>query len=235
MGKTPKEQPVRAIGYARISKSDAEKTEAEQQASIRTQEDAIRRYCDGRGWDLSDVRCDVQTGANEDRPGWQETLSLLNQRKADRVVVVRLDRISREADVLLGYLKPKAYRWTIDATEQGIDTSTAGGWLQAAMFAVFAEYERLQLAERTAAALAYKRAMEGIVPGPKSSVPESTDDYILSLFAEEDLGPTAIGRRLDAEGYPTPGTSKNWHPDQVKAAIRRAELRAALAERQVSA
>lgn len=218
-------KPVRAIGYCRISRADRRKSDEEQRVSLRTQAESIRRYCELMGWELVEVVEDfAKTGANEDRDGWQLVQSKLSAKGADRLVVTRLDRISREADVLLGLIKRGQHRWTIAATEQSIDTTTSGGWLAAAMFAVVAEFERLQLGERTSAVLATKKRENGIVPGRASSVPVEVEERIVEL-AEQGHGPTAIGRMLDAEGTPTPGTSARWHHTQVKATLRRAELR----------
>ncbi|GEM_PF-6936840 len=219
-------RPIRAIGYVRISRADEQKTDEEQRVSLRTQEASIRRYCEDHGWELLVVHEDfAKTGANEDRSGYTAALSLLNGGKADRLVVVRLDRISREADVLLGLMKKGRYKWSIAATEQSIDTSSAGGWLAAAMFAVIAEHERLQLGERTASVLAHKKREKGIVPGPKSSVPTQVDDYIARLHSK-GLSASAIARRLDEDGIPRPGSAKTWHHKQVLAAVQRVGLRA---------
>jgi len=172
---------MRAVGYVRISKADRDKSEEQQRLSLRTQADSIRRYCEERGWDLGTVYEDFDaTGSNEDRPGYRDVLATLAAGEADRLVVVRLDRLSREADVLLGLLKPERHPWSVVATEQAIDTSTASGWLAAAMFAVIAEHERLQLSERTRAALA-QRKREGKHNGRRSLIPTEVEDRIARL------------------------------------------------------
>mgnify|MGYP000964143445 CR=1 FL=1 len=109
---------MRAVGYVRISKADRDKSEEQQRLSLRTQADSIRRYCEERGWDLGTVYEDFDaTGSNEDRPGYRDVLATLAAGEADRLVVVRLDRLSREADVLLGLLKPERHPWSVVATE----------------------------------------------------------------------------------------------------------------------
>lgn len=217
-------KPVRAVGYCRISRADKLRTDDQQRASLRAQRESITRYCELMGWELVDVVEDfAKTGANEDRDGWQSVLSRLGDKQADRLVVTRLDRITREADVGLGLIKRGRYKWTIAATEQAIDTTSASGWMAASMFFVVAEFERLQLGERTSAVLA-QRKREGVVPGRKSSVPTEVEDYIADM-ASEGMKPTAIARQLDSEGIATPGSSTRWHPKQVAAAVQRVELR----------
>lgn len=217
-------KPVRAVGYCRISRADKLRTDDQQRASLRAQRESITRYCELMGWELVDVVEDfAKTGANEDRDGWQSVLSRLGDKHADRLVVTRLDRITREADVGLGLIKRGRYKWTIAATEQAIDTTTASGWMAASMFFVVAEFERLQLGERTSAVLA-QRKREGVVPGRKSNLARDVEDLIVAK-ASEGLSLSAIARELDAQGKAAPNGGTRWHHSQVKAALQRAELR----------
>jgi DNA invertase Pin-like site-specific DNA recombinase len=217
---------VKAVGYVRISKADRGKTEEEQRLSLRTQEAAVRRYCEERGWQLAHVYEDFDaTGSNENRPGYRDVLDALDAGAADRLVVVRLDRLSREADVLLGLLKPERHAWSVVATEQAIDTSSASGWLAAAMFAVIAEHERLQLSERTCAALA-QRKREGKHNGRRSRVPAEVEERIARLHRDSSMSATAIAALLEDEGVPRPtAKAKRWTYEHVLAAVRRVEVR----------
>lgn len=216
---------MRAVGYVRISKADRDKDEEQQRLSLRAQAGSIRRLCDERGWELVRVYEDFDaTGSNEHRPGYRDVLDVLAAGEADRLVVVRLDRLSREADILLGLLKPERHAWSVVATEQAIDTSTASGWLAAAMFAVIAEHERLQLSERTRAALA-QRKREGNHNGRRSLIPVELEDRIAQLH-DGGMSASAIADLLESEGLPRPtATSKAWTYEHVLAAVRRAEVR----------
>jgi len=218
---------MRAVAYVRISKADRDKSPEQQRLSLRTQEASVRRYCEERGWELTQVFEDFDaTGSNQDRPGYREALDAMTAGEADRLVVVRLDRLSREADVLLGLLKPERHDWSVVATEQAVDTSSASGWLAAAMFAVIAEHERLQLSERTRAALA-QRKREGKHNGRRSLIPIEVEDRIAELY-DDGKGPsaTAIAELLDTEGVPRPTErSKAWTYEHVLAAVRRAHAR----------
>lgn len=216
---------MRAVGYVRISKADRDKGEEEQRLSLRTQEAAIRRYCDERGWTLARVYEDFDaTGSNVNRLGYRDVLAALDADEADRLVVVRLDRLSREANVLLGLLKPERHEWSVVATEQAIDTSTASGWLAAAMFSVIAEHERLQLSERTRAALA-QRKREGKHNGRRSSIPAEIEARIAQLHVD-GLSASAIADLLESEGVPRPTPqSRRWTYEHVLAAVRRVETR----------
>lgn len=214
---------TRAIGYTRISKADRRQGQ-DPEASMRQQRAAITRYCQEHGWDLVTIYEDFAiSGATEDRDSYLAALAALDAREADVLVVRHLDRLSREADVLLGLLSGER-RWVIAAVQQDLDTGTASGWFAAGMFALVAEYERRLLSERTRQALAQLRR-EGKHLGRPSAIPADVEERIASLHAE-GVSASAIAALLEAEGVARPTvTSKGWHHSHVLAAVRRVEVR----------
>jgi hypothetical protein len=71
-------------------------------------------------------------------------------------VVAKLDRLGRDVvdfGTLLKRSERRGRQWYIAVLDQKIDTTTAAGWLMGMQVALFAEYERRLIAERTRDAL----------------------------------------------------------------------------------
>lgn len=126
------------IGYVRVSDDD-------QTEDLQT--DALR-----------DIGCDIiygdhgVSGTITERKGLTELLTSLN--RGDTLVVWKLDRLGRSTIHLLQLLDDLRQRG-IDfiAITQGIDTTTAVGRMLYGQLAVFAEFEREQISERTKAGM----------------------------------------------------------------------------------
>lgn len=126
------------IGYVRVS--DHEQTEA-------LQIDA-----------LAAAGCDViygdhgVSGALRDRKGLNDLLASLQS--GDTLAVWKLDRLGRSTIHLLQLLSELRDRGVdFHAITQGIDTTTAVGRMLYGQLAVFAEFEREQISERTRAGM----------------------------------------------------------------------------------
>jgi DNA invertase Pin-like site-specific DNA recombinase len=167
------------LGYARASTDD-------QDCAI--QEAALR----AAGCDV--IRSEKRSGSTLKGRGELETL-LSFLRAGDRLLVTRIDRLSRSLLDLLKVVEAvEAKGAHLVATEQAIDTGSAGGRAFLQMLGVFAEFET---------ALRRERQMEGIAKakregryagrGRKPSVPV---DEVLRLHGEEGLKPKEIAKRL---------------------------------------
>ena len=93
------------------------------------------------------------SGAVKNRKGLQEVLVELKE--GDTLVVWKLDRLGRSTVHLLQLLE-QLHRSGVDfqAITQGIDTTTAVGRMVYGQLAVFAEFEREQISDRTKAGMA---------------------------------------------------------------------------------
>lgn len=131
------------IGYVRVS--DRDQTEA-------LQVDALKL-----------AGCDViygdhgVSGAIIKRAGLDELLAALQE--GDTLMVWKLDRLGRSTLHLLTLLDDLHKRGVdFHAITQGIDTRTALGRMVFGQLAVFAEFEREQISERTKAGMAAAKA-----------------------------------------------------------------------------
>src|SRR5262245_15571577 len=85
--------PVRAVGYIRVSSGE----QARVGLSLPAQRQAIEDTCRAHGFELVDVYDDAgRSGKTEkNRPGYLAALDDMRHGRADVLVVVRTDRMSR--------------------------------------------------------------------------------------------------------------------------------------------
>ncbi len=147
----------RKIGYVRVS--DADQSEA-------LQVDALKEAgCDTIYGDLG------VSGAIKDRCSLETLLGELGS--GDTLVVWKLDRLSRSVLHLLQLLEDLRENGVdFIALTQRIDTTTSIGRLLYGQLAVFAEFEREQIRERTKAGMEAARARGVHIGRPRAIPPE---------------------------------------------------------------
>ncbi|ATG43644.1 recombinase family protein [Phaeobacter piscinae] len=156
---TPQTSTGKKIGYVRVS--DTDQTED-------LQVDALKL-----------AGCDViygdhgVSGAIRVRKGLDEMLTSLEA--GDTLVVWKLDRLGRSTIHLLQLLDDLRRRGVdFQAITQGIDTTTSVGRMLYGQLAVFAEFEREQIRERTKAGMAAAKARGKHIGRPR----KLTEDQI---------------------------------------------------------
>ena len=204
---------MRVVGYVRVSSEQ----QAESGAGLVAQRRAIQRAVDGRQWELVEVFEDAGASGKliSGRPGLSAALEALESDRATALVVAQLDRLSRSlVDFAALMDRSRRMDWNIVALDLGVDTSTPSGEMMANVLAVFAQFERRLIGERTREALAAKRT-QGIRLGRPPSIPKSVRKRIVQ---ERDRGETlaSIAERLNADSVPTAHGGKRWYPATIR-------------------
>ena len=86
---------MKIVGYVRVSTA----TQAEDGLGLEVQKAALRAWCKANGHRLTSILSDEGiSGAKEleDRPGLADALDMIRSRKAQGIVVPRLDRLARD-------------------------------------------------------------------------------------------------------------------------------------------
>jgi DNA invertase Pin-like site-specific DNA recombinase len=147
----PRRQPkmLRVGLYARVSTND--------QQTLPMQMRALREYAARRGWTIALQIRDVGSGAVE-RKGREQLREAARRREIDVVLVWRLDRWGRSVTDLLVTLQELEHLGVgfVSLTE-ALDLTTPAGRAMAGLLAIFAEFEREILRERTRAGLVQAR------------------------------------------------------------------------------
>jgi putative DNA-invertase from lambdoid prophage Rac len=140
---------LRAGLYARVSTID--------QQTLPMQNRALREYAVRRGWTIALHVREVNSGAAK-REAREKLLEAARRREIDVVLVWRLDRWGRSVTDLLATLQELEHLGVgfVSLTE-ALDLTTPAGRAMAGLLAIFAEFEREILRERTRAGLAHAR------------------------------------------------------------------------------
>src|SRR4029434_5099700 len=139
----------RAGLYARVSTKD--------QQTVPMQSRAMREYAARRGWTIALQVREVNSGAAR-REAREKILEAARRREIDVVLVWRLDRWGRSVTDLLATLQELGHRGVgfVSLTE-ALDLPTPAGRAMAGLLAIFAEFEKEILGERTRAGFAHPR------------------------------------------------------------------------------
>jgi len=139
----------RAGLYARVSTND--------QQPLAMQNRAMREYAARRGWTIALQVREVNSGAAQ-RKAREQLMEAARRREIDVVLVWRLDRWGRSVTDMLATLQELEHLGVgfVSLTE-ALDLTTPAGRAMAGLLAIFAEFEREILRERTRAGLAHAR------------------------------------------------------------------------------
>jgi DNA invertase Pin-like site-specific DNA recombinase len=149
-----------AVLYTRVSTEE----QSLNGVSLKDQEEKLLSYCKLQG--LEPVHIIREEGISAakplaTRPGGQELLQLVKKGDVGHVIALKLDRLFRDAADALNVTKA----WDnagialhlVDMGGQSMNTASAMGRFFLSTMASFAELERNLIAERTTAAMKYKK------------------------------------------------------------------------------
>ena len=120
--------------------------------SIDEQIEKLTKYCEAMDWTIYRVYPELgYTGANTKRPALQAMLKDVRSGALDKVVVYKLDRISRSQKDTMFLIEDEFLANGVDfvSISENFDTSTPFGRAMIGILAVFAQLERENIKERT--------------------------------------------------------------------------------------
>jgi site-specific DNA recombinase len=220
---------TRAIAYLRVSTDK----QADSGLSLDAQRTKVEAYAALYDLDLVAVEVDAgRTAKALDRPALEQALAALRTGKADALLVAKLDRLTRSVRDL-GDLLDRSTRegWAILSVGENMDTRTAAGRLVVNVLGAVAQWEREAIGERTAAAMAEKRARGEYTGGAapygwqvgadgRTLEADPREQEVMAAARNlpiADLSLRAVGAALEARGFlPRSG---RWHAETVKAIL----------------
>jgi DNA invertase Pin-like site-specific DNA recombinase len=195
--KTPK--MFRAGLYARVSTND--------QQTLAMQSRAMREYAARRGWAIALQVREVNSGATR-REAREKLMEAARRREIDLVLVWRLDRWGRSVTDLLATLQELEHLGVgfVSLTE-ALDLTTPAGRAMAGLLAIFAEFEREILRERTRAGLADARENGKRLGRPATAAIHASEIWKLhrdgvsksEIARSLEIGRTSVRRILAAD------------------------------------
>lgn len=174
-----RENAIKVVLYVRVSSRE----QADEGYSIGEQTERLQKYAEAMEWEVSKIYVDPgYSGGNIDRPGLKELIKDVENGHIDKVVVYKLDRLSRsQYDTL--YLIEKVFianNTDFVSMTENFSTTSSLGKAMIGFLAVFAQLEKDKINERTIMGKE-ARAKEGKWGGG-SSVPAG---YIYNQVTEE--------------------------------------------------
>ena len=133
--------------YVRVSTQE----QAKEGYSIGEQVERLKMYAEAHNWNITKIYSDAgYSGANMNRPALQDLIKDVKAKKIDKVIVYKLDRLSRSQKDTLNIIEDifLANSCDFESMNERFDTSTSFGKAMIGILAVFAQLEREQIKER---------------------------------------------------------------------------------------
>lgn len=133
----PKLQPLRAVGYRRVSMRDQVDGH-----SLDAQEDNIQRYIRDQGWQLQKIYIDAGISAKKGshRPAFEQLMKDAGNKQFDVVVVDKIDRFYRHLSGLLTSLDMlNGYGVSFASVQEKLDFTSPWGKLMLTVLGMLAE------------------------------------------------------------------------------------------------
>src|SRR3954451_23659374 len=199
---------------------------------LEAQRKAVADFLNGGNWRLVDKFTEIESGKRSDRPALAKAFQACRLRRA-KLVIAKLDRLSRDAHFLLGLEKAG-----VDFVAPDMPTANR---LTVGIMAMVADEERRMISKRTKEALTAAKTL-GLKLGGNRGVIISAEAREISRKARRgaseapaaDLAPviaelqatgvTSLGglaRGLSERGIPTARGSTKWTPVQVSRVLAR--------------
>ena len=194
------------IGYVRVSTADQGKSGL----GLEAQAEAINAKARSKGWEVVRIAKDVASGKSMNgRHELQAALADLKAHKAEGLVAMRLDRLSRSTiDFAMLLETARKQGWHVVMLDLDLDTSTPTGKLIASVLANVAQFEREMIGQRTREALAVAKA-HGQKLGRARMIAPEVERRIRRLRKTHSY--EAIAQQLNSEGIAAPaGGTWGW-------------------------
>lgn len=226
---------MKTIGYVRCSTHE----QVDSGLGLEAQDERIKAYCAMRKLDLLEIIIDAGVSGGKPlatRDGGQRLLAAIRKHKVEAVVMLKLDRMFRNAGDCLTTVE----QWersgvalhVVDMGGNAIDTTSAAGRFMLVVLAGAAEMERNLTRERTKSAMAIKRKNGeriGAIPygydladdGSTLLVNDTEQSVLTDMRAMRSSGATLreIAEYLTTRGVPTKTCKSNQWTHSVVARI----------------
>lgn len=213
--------------YTRLSDEDRNKSSPlEDSESIQNQKSMLIEYCLKKGWEIVSIYSDDDySGADRNRPGWNQLIADCEARKVDIVLCKSQSRFSRDLEMIEKYLHGKFVEWNIRfiGLVDNADTEIAGNKKSRQINGLVNEWYLEDLSENIRSVLEHKRrrgeftgsfAPFGYLIDPKDKhhlIPDpQAAPVVADIFHQylQGWGYIKIAKWLNERGIPSPTEHK---------------------------
>lgn len=188
---------TRTVAYIRVSTDK----QADRGVSLDAQRAKVEAYASLYDLELVDVVVDAGVSAKSlNRPGLERVLGMLKSGKADALLVVKLDRLTRSVrdlgELVERYFAPG--KSALLSVSEQIDTRSAAGRLVLNVLASVSQWEREAIGERTATAMRWKAEQGEFTGGAAPYGYRAEAGRLVEVEAEQAV--IAVARTARAKG-----------------------------------
>ncbi|MBU8880097.1 recombinase family protein [Bacillus sp. FJAT-29790] len=212
--------------YCRVSTDE----QAREGVSLDEQQERLKAYCRAMGWDEHPLLFidDGYSAKNLDRPQLNKLLNEINKGTISKILVTKLDRLSRRLLDLLRLIDTfQDQKVSFISISESFDTNTPSGRLTLQVLGAVAEFERERIRERVFDNMLHAanqgkwlsqspygydlKEKELIINEVESKVVKRVFD----LYLNKGLGYYSIAKQLNEEGIPSK-QKKEWSIRSIK-------------------
>ncbi len=212
--------------YCRVSTDE----QAREGVSLSEQQERLKAYCLAMGWNTKLIVYvdDGYSAKNIDRPKLNALIKAVKNREISKIMVTKLDRISRKLLDLLNLIDLfQEHEVSFISISESFDTNTPSGRLTLQVLGAVAEFERERIRERvfenmyhaasngkwlTQSPYGYKlEEKELVIDEKEAEIVKS----VFNLFLEKGFGYYAIAKQLNEKGILSK-FKKDWSIRTIK-------------------
>ena len=207
---------TRTVAYLRVSTDK----QADHGVSLEAQRAKVLQYADLYDLDLVSIEVDAGESAKSlNRPALTRALAMLKTGKAEALLVVKLDRLTRSVrdlcDLVDGYFRDGKH--ALMSVGEQVDTRSAAGRMMLNMLTVIGQWEREAIGERTAAAMQHKASKGEFTGGTAPYGFELGADGVALVPVKAEQAVIAEVRALRSSGLSLRKVAKALEAKGVKA------------------
>ena len=221
----------KVVGYIRVSTDN----QVNDGMGLEIQEDTIRKYCKDKKCELIKIYNDPgESGATiERRPGLLNLLVEAKEKKFEKVIVAKLDRIARDTFATLWIEKElKKYNIELFSISEPYRWDDPAQKVFLQMISVFAEFEKARITERLVSGRIKKFDKGGYAGGNVSLGYESVEGELrvnqeeaktvrmIKKLGRQGLSMQGIAQRLNNEHTATKRGGKCWYASTVRSVLK---------------
>lgn len=212
--------------YCRVSTDE----QAREGVSLEEQKERLLAYCKAMGWREETITFidDGYSAKNLDRPQLVKLINLVKHGQISRIMVTKLDRMSRRLLDLLNMIEMfQQYDVSFVSISESFDTTTPSGRLTLQVLGAVAEFERERIRERVFENMLHAagtgkwltQSPYGYVLVDKVlQINEKEAEVVRKVFhayVEEGRGYFSIAKQLNEQGIPSK-QNKEWSVRSIK-------------------
>lgn len=225
----------RLISYLRVSTRE----QGDSGLGLEAQRLKVAQLAAHRGAEVIAEFVEIESGRKLNRPKLAAAMELARKEGA-AVVVAKLDRLARDAELVLRLSREAAANGMggfLFCDLPDVDATTSAGRLILSVMASFAEFEARRISERTREALAVRVAegkpLGGRLPpqaainaarAAEAQVKAERLAEVIKPLRDQGLNLQETAEALTTAGVEAPGTSGCWHAKAVRRTLTRLGL-----------